>query len=176
MGKFWINALRCAYFVYQALIQEVCDLQDVGDMMLLKRHITDFASSTIRLQWSHRLFVVTGWHVSALKDIILWWLLSASPCTALQGLIARFLGPTWGPSGADRTHVGPMLAPWTLLSGGTCTWLVLCWIFCLDSRWIWLLQAGTAINTHHNKWVASRTNTWNAHIRKAYNQISSLVQ
>ena len=32
-------------------------------------------------------------------------------------LIARFLGPTWGPSGADRTQVGSMLAPWTLLSG-----------------------------------------------------------
>ena len=26
-------------------------------------------------------------------------------------------GPTWGPSGADRSEVGPMLAPWTLLSG-----------------------------------------------------------
>ena len=32
-------------------------------------------------------------------------------------LIARFMGPTWGPSGADRTQLGPMLAPWTLLSG-----------------------------------------------------------
>ena len=32
-------------------------------------------------------------------------------------LIARFIGPTWSPSGADRTQVGPMLAPWTLLSG-----------------------------------------------------------
>ena len=31
-------------------------------------------------------------------------------------LIARFMGPTWGPSGADRTQVGPMLASWTLLS------------------------------------------------------------
>ena len=29
------------------------------------------------------------------------------------------MGPTWGPSGADRTQVGPMLAPWTLLSGMT---------------------------------------------------------
>ena len=28
-------------------------------------------------------------------------------------LIARFMGPTWGPSGADRTQVGPMnLAIW----------------------------------------------------------------
>ena len=34
-------------------------------------------------------------------------------------LIARFMGPTCGPSGADRTQVGPMLAPWTLLSGLT---------------------------------------------------------
>ena len=32
-------------------------------------------------------------------------------------LIARFMGSTWGPSGADRTQVGPMLAPWTYLSG-----------------------------------------------------------
>ena len=34
-------------------------------------------------------------------------------------LIARFMGPTWGPSGADRTQVGPILAPWTILSGIT---------------------------------------------------------
>ena len=27
------------------------------------------------------------------------------------------MGPTWGPTGTDRTQVGPMLAPWTLLSG-----------------------------------------------------------
>ena len=27
------------------------------------------------------------------------------------------MGPKWGPSGADRTQLGPMLAPWTLLSG-----------------------------------------------------------
>ena len=36
-------------------------------------------------------------------------------------LIARFMGPTWDPPGDDRTQVGPMLAPWTLLSGlGNC--------------------------------------------------------
>ena len=27
------------------------------------------------------------------------------------------MGPTWGPSGADRTQVGPMFALWTLPSG-----------------------------------------------------------
>ena len=36
-------------------------------------------------------------------------------------LIARFMVPTWGPSGAGRTQVGPMLAPWTLLSGSDCS-------------------------------------------------------
>ena len=35
----------------------------------------------------------------------------------ITSLIARFMGPTWCPSGAGRTQVGPMLAPWTLLSG-----------------------------------------------------------
>ena len=36
---------------------------------------------------------------------------------SLTPLITRFMGPTWGPSRAERTQVGPMLAPWTLLSG-----------------------------------------------------------
>ena len=31
-------------------------------------------------------------------------------------LIGRFMGPTWGPSGANKTQMGPLLAPWTLLS------------------------------------------------------------
>ena len=35
-------------------------------------------------------------------------------------LVARLMGPTWGPYGADRTQVGPMLSPWTLLSGIFC--------------------------------------------------------
>ena len=35
----------------------------------------------------------------------------------MYSLKTRFMGPTWGPSGADRTQVGPMLAPWTLLTG-----------------------------------------------------------
>ena len=31
--------------------------------------------------------------------------------------IARFIGPIWGPPGSCRPQMGPMLAPWTLLSG-----------------------------------------------------------
>ena len=32
-------------------------------------------------------------------------------------LISRFIGTAWGPSSADRTQVGPLLAPRTLLPG-----------------------------------------------------------
>ena len=31
--------------------------------------------------------------------------------------IAKFMGPTWGPPGPCRPQMGPMLAPWILLSG-----------------------------------------------------------
>ena len=48
-------------------------------------------------------------------DVIMAW---EKPRTnRKKSLIARFMGPTWGPSGDDRTQVGPMLAPWTLLFG-----------------------------------------------------------
>ena len=31
--------------------------------------------------------------------------------------VARFMGPTWGQPGPCRPQMGPMLAPWSLLSG-----------------------------------------------------------
>ena len=31
--------------------------------------------------------------------------------------ITKFMGPTWGPPGSCRPQMGPMLAPWPLLSG-----------------------------------------------------------
>ena len=57
--------------------------------------------------------------------------LAAKPCSnALLTLqdrylryysqIAKFMGPTWGPPGSYRPLMGPMLAPWTLLSGNLC--------------------------------------------------------
>ena len=33
--------------------------------------------------------------------------------------IARLMGPTWGPPGSCWSQMGPMLAPWTLLSGSS---------------------------------------------------------
>ena len=54
----------------------------------------------------------------SLRPIILdFGIVVVNDCVYMWTLIGRFMGPTWGSSGADRTQVDPMLAPWTLLSG-----------------------------------------------------------
>ena len=52
-------------------------------------------------------------------------------------LIARFMGATCGPSGVDRSQVGPMLAPLTLLSGyiNAASFVVLCSALCFVASW-----------------------------------------
>ena len=51
--------------------------------------------------------------------------------------IANFMGPTWGPSGSCRPEMGPMLAPWTLLSGSLCTFDLICINFGADGfHWL----------------------------------------
>ena len=44
---------------------------------------------------------------------------STIPCTGkkVTSQIAKFMGPTWGQHGSCRPQMGPMLAPWILLSG-----------------------------------------------------------
>ena len=44
--------------------------------------------------------------------------------------IMRFMGPTWGPPGSCRPQMGPMLAPWTLLSGTLLCQLMFTFIWC----------------------------------------------
>ena len=55
--------------------------------------------------------------------------------SAKNPLIARLMGPTWGPSGTDRTQVGPILAPWTLLSGSFWVRDMGCMLWALWKNW-----------------------------------------
>ena len=68
--------------------------------------------------------------------------------------------PTWGPSGADRTQVGPMMAPWTLLSG----------VYtvdrkrprCLMASWAWptlLMSRDPKLNTCISNWFVDNTSS-----------------
>ena len=41
--------------------------------------------------------------------------IKSTSCVTPQ--ITKFMGPTWGPPGSCRPQMGPMLTPWTLLSG-----------------------------------------------------------
>ena len=45
------------------------------------------------------------------------WIYKRHPISCPQSQIAKFMGPTWGPSVSYRPQMGPMLAPWILLSG-----------------------------------------------------------
>ena len=65
----------------------------------------------------HRIFPFYYHGCKGKHDTCIWiwhWQVQNNTNTSL---IARFMGPTWGPSGAARTQFGPMLAPWTFLSG-----------------------------------------------------------
>ena len=62
--------------------------------------------------------------LSAIKWIILqysnsWQLVRVYGFFYCYSQIAKFMGLTWGPPGSFRPQMGPMLAPWTLLSGSS---------------------------------------------------------
>ena len=65
------------------------------------------------------LMMIITWaiDISFQSPILKWASYNAFEFFLGASLITMFMGPTWGPPGADRTHVGPMLDPWTLLSG-----------------------------------------------------------
>ena len=58
-------------------------------------------------------------HLSLLVDIAIVQLGPGPGHTGVPTQKARFMWPTWGPPGFCRPQVGPMLVPWTLLSGDT---------------------------------------------------------
>ena len=70
--------------------------------------------------------------------------------------IARFMWPTWDSPGADRTQVGPMLAPWTLLSGSLWGWPVTC------DWWIAVITQFQSQISHtvEGYWDQCNTNYW----------------
>ena len=67
----------------------------------------------------------------------------------MRTLIARFIRPTWGPSKADRNQVGPMLAPWTLLSG---------YLSCM-------LTSKLTAKRHHGQWRTANITDYKMKVR-----------
>ena len=112
---------------------------------------SEFASVFLSLinvfVWLDALQPTTGKEVASIRRVAGYWVdPQATP-------IARFMGPTWGPSGSDRTQMGPMLAPWTLLSGWPwsiqlfrfksiiqCGLHYLCWSSFITIQWISMIS------------------------------------
>ena len=61
--------------------------------------------------WSPIMSSVTKLELNLISD------LSANADKPKRSQIAKSMGPTWGPSGYCWPQMGPMLTPWTLLSG-----------------------------------------------------------
>ena len=92
-----------AYLSSCDAVHQICGICSVADMDMV---LFCFTLLWLRHQfyWIH----VTQFPIS----------LSVTLLVLVQdSLIVRFMGPTWGPAGAYRTQVGPMLDSWTLLSG-----------------------------------------------------------
>ena len=75
------------------------------------QHIMDIWRYFFKSLIKRRLLIDGCEQRSISHKIELWNIFTIQIVTAPPPPIARFMGPTWGPSGAD------MLAPWTLLSG-----------------------------------------------------------
>ena len=83
---------------------------------------------------------------------------------SIPSQIAKFMGPTWGPPGTCRPQMGPMWAPWTLLSGMIlsgltmgCRWIVRAWVGIISHRY------GTPKRTFlisENPFLISEINFW----------------
>ena len=95
---------------------------------LLKQLITSFKNNWFgKYHWMSRTYFVQ-YMVWILPRYSLHGLHIRIPCisvsvsltTYILGMdaqISKFMGPTWGPPGSSRPQIGPMLVPWTLLSG-----------------------------------------------------------
>ena len=75
-------------------------------------------TSMVSPSWSFGMDIIGYNYLSMLE-------LKSNP---ISTQIAKFVVPTWGPAGSSRPQMGPMLAPWTLLSG---------YLFLFLTHWGW---------------------------------------
>ena len=109
----------CAFFccVYIRIHAALCDHYG-----LCHCHFAPVPAKSFRRAWVSQHVIDTNNTMCHTFDTYRTYLTTmptnSSQCDSLLvSRISRFMGPTRGPSGADWTQVGPMLAPWTLLSG-----------------------------------------------------------
>ena len=97
----------------------------VKDDIAYRMRIVWFSSADCgTIIWIHAIRIVHIVHLWCVRFLLQYSWLLFDFTHMFQGNIChrvRFMGQTWGPPGSCRPQMGPMLAPWTLLSG--CCWL-----------------------------------------------------
>ena len=93
----------------QGLWQPVINFEKL--MMMMNDHLQSW---TMTIKWSHLYLdiLLIGQTLLHLNSM-----LYNKVVGRVYTQIAKFMGPTWGPPGSCRPQIGPMSAPWTLLSG-----------------------------------------------------------
>ena len=118
------NAAWNAYwtpFHYLDILWEV--KQRISAWYMWRSMATSLNNATGNMYWIESHYIYIPWEVkqpisaSCTFNYVLCHTKRHQQRSTLTSLKTKFMGPTWGPSGADRTQVDPMLAPWALLSG-----------------------------------------------------------
>ena len=110
-----------------------------------------FCPHILNICWHlyHQLFaVLTSMLLQKRPGCVAYWMWCSlsieAPSVAITGgvasQIAKFMGPTWGPSGTDRTQVGPMCWPHEHSYLGLYCWVIYC------SRYLVLWHRVLSIN------------------------------
>ena len=106
---FYIDIFFCSGLCRQMVSNRfMAEMGHIGILPLILTWLTNCELDIVL--WTAGIYIpkATRMRTAPFRDRRVW--------KRLKTPIARFMGPTWGPSGADRTQVGPMLVPWTLLS------------------------------------------------------------
>ena len=84
------------------------------------------------------------------------------------------MGPTCGPSGADRSQVDPMLAPWTLLSGTLRTYDTLANLLRYQLRPDWVLSYGEILMSKTSRLIYYLPHLWYISLTQIQSSIGSV--
>ena len=84
------------------------------------------------------------------------------------------MGPTCGPSGADRSQVDPMLAPWTLLSGTLRTYDTLANLLRYQLRPDWVLSYGDILMSKTSRLIYYLPHLWYISLTQIQSSIGSV--
>ena len=136
LGQHWLKKWFVAYR-HQTIIWTNPDFPLVGFCSIHLKAVSQWVTSYYYIKWAWKLYVLEL--LSHFPGPNTCWIMCACWCasrcysqhcsgvmpslrTVLTTMFQRvpdskFHGAKMGPSGAGKTQVGPMLAPWTLLSG-----------------------------------------------------------